>query len=343
MPNCPNRRHFIRTGSLAAAGLALTPLLSCKTSQAAPLSWRPKSPLPYQLQEVYCAVLAKRIHVAGGFLVKDGKVRISTHHIVYDPTVNSWKELAALPEARHHLQLVAYRDQLYGFAGFEMRTSGNMWIMHQQTWAYDPIADEWSTKTAAPKKHAETVAGNLSGRIHIVGGRTSGGTSNGTYGDHQDTNQHLVYDPGSDSWTSAAPALTARNSAAGAVIDDQLYVVGGRTVADGNLANLEVYDPREDKWRSAAPMPQGQGGLAAAAVKGKLYAFGGEYFDDGGGVYPQTWQYEPKKDRWSAITLMLTPRHGLAGTAIGDSIYAMAGAKRASLAETSNVLETLSL
>ena len=90
-------------------------------------------------------------------------------------------------------------------------------------------------------------------------------------------------------------------------------------------------------------MPQAQGGLAAAVVKGKLYAFGGEYFNDGGGVYPQTWCYNPKKDQWVPLGPMLTPRHGLAGIAVGNTIYAIAGAKKASLGETSNLLEALSL
>jgi N-acetylneuraminic acid mutarotase len=90
-------------------------------------------------------------------------------------------------------------------------------------------------------------------------------------------------------------------------------------------------------------MPKAQGGLAAAVVKGKLYAFGGEYFNDGGGVYQQTWHYDPKKDQWSSIGPMLTPRHGLAGVAIDDTIYAVAGAKKASLGETSDTLEALLL
>jgi hypothetical protein len=90
---------------------------------------------------------------------------------------------------------------------------------------------------------------------------------------------------------------TARNSAASVVIGDNWHIVGGRTVSGGNTPAHDVYDANEDRWRPAAPMPQGQGGLAAAALGGKLYAFGGEYFDNGGGVYPESWAYEPTTDR----------------------------------------------
>lgn len=338
-----SRRHFIKNTSLALAGLSLGTTTSCKTSRLSQANWEPKANLPFQLQEIYCAALNGKIHTAGGFLVDDGQVSVSTHHLAYDPRQDQWSEMGQLPAARHHLQMVAHGDQLYGFAGFEMPSRDRMWVMHQQTWLYDSPSKNWILRKPAPEKHAETVAASMGERIHIVGGRTPSGSANAAYRDHQDTNHHLAYYPGSDSWEKAAPAPTARNSAAGAAIDGLLYVVGGRTVGGGNLPNLEIYDPQEDKWQTAAPMPEAQGGLAAAAVKGKLYAFGGEYFNNGGGVYPQTWCYDPKKDQWTTLGPMLTPRHGLAGVAMENTIYAIAGAKKASLEETSNILEALRL
>lgn len=137
----------------------------------------------------------------------------------------------------------------------------------------------------------------------------------------------------------AAPCLTARNSAAGAVIDGRLHIVGGRSVAGGNTAAHEVYDPAEDRWRTAAPMPQAQGGLAAAELGGKLYAFGGEYFNDGGGVYPEAWVYDPQTDDWAAIDPMPHPRHGLGAVALDGAIHVIGGALKASGVETSARVE----
>lgn len=339
----PTRRNFIKNTSLVATGLSLSPILSCKTKTVASLAWQPRANLPYQLQEVYCAILDGKIHLAGGFMVQEGQVSVSDHHLLYDSQRDQWVEASTLPAPRHHLQMITQDGRLYGMGGFEARGGQDNWLMRDQTWLFDPREQRWLERRPAPTPHGESVAANLEGFIHLVGGRRPKGTANARYQDHVDSDSHLVYNPANDSWSTAAPAPTARNSAAGAVIDGQLYVVGGRTVAGGNLATLEIYDPTEDQWRSAAPMPQAQGGLAAAAVEGKLYAFGGEYFNDGGGVYPQTWCYDPKKDQWSAVAPMLTPRHGLAGVAIDDTIYAIAGAKRASLGETSNLLEVLQL
>lgn len=338
-----SRRHFIRNLSLAAAGLPLGTVFSCKSTALTKASWRPKAQLPYQLQEIYCATLAKKIHVAGGFLVENGQVNVSDHHLIYDPQQDQWAEASQLPAARHHLQLVASGGKLYGMGGFASKEGQDNWIMHQQTWRYEPNEQQWSVHSPAPEPHGESVAACLGDFIHIVGGRRPKGGDNSRYQDHKDSKSHLVYHPDVDKWSHAAPAPTARNSAAGAVIDRLLYVVGGRTVNGGNSPNLEIYDPSEDKWRSAAPMPQGQGGLAAATVNGNLYAFGGEYFNEGGGVYAKTWKYRPKKDQWSTIAPMLTPRHGLAGSAIGPTIFAIGGAKQASLAQTSNLLEAIRL
>lgn len=73
-------------------------------------------------------------------------------------------------------------------------------------------------------------------------------------------------------------------------------------------------------------MPQGQGGLAAASVGGKLYAFGGEYFNNGGGVYAESWEYDPATDNWNALPDMPHPRHGLGAVSVGDEIYVIGGA-----------------
>lgn len=331
------RRKFIRTTTMATMLLASKPPIWAWPSGTP--KWKTGASLPVRVQEIYCAVLNGRIHTAGGFIFSDYTSGVSNLHLTYDPLKDQWSSLKEIPSARHHLQLASFKGKLYGLGGFASAGPNSGWIMQAQTWSYDPVADQWTPRAPAPEPHGETVAAAIDNRIHIVGGRRPQGTSNAGWNDHTDTAGHLVYMPDEDRWTKAAPAPTARNSAAAAVINNLLYVAGGRTVAGGNKKTLEVYDPREDRWRKATPMPQAQGGLAAAAVRGRLYAFGGEYFDNGGGVFAQCWEYDPEKDEWTSGQDMLTPRHGLAGASIGDTIYAIAGAKKAGGNETSNILE----
>src|SRR5690606_27922672 len=179
----------------------------------------------------------------------------------------------------------------------------------------------------------------------VVGGRRPKASANLAYGDHEDVTRHLVYDPAANSWRNAAPALTARHSASGGVINGLWHVVGGRSVAAGATDAHEVYDPKEDRWRSAAPMPKGSGagGNAAGVLANKLYLFGGEYFDNGGRVHPEAWQYDPATDAWTSRPPMPTPRHGLGAIVIDRSIYLVGGAKKPGGSETSDAVESFTL
>ena len=198
----------------------------------------------------------------------------------------------------------------------------------------------WTEAPTLPAPCAEAVVGVLGdGALHLAGGRTPKGEANANWNDHIDTDHHFVLTSLDGQWETAAPCLTKRNSAAGDVINGNLHVVGGRTVGGGNVATHEVYDHTEDRWRNAAPMPQAQGGLAAAAVNGKLYAFGGEFFDNGGGVYPESWVYDPATDTWSALPDMPNPRHGLGAVALNGKIYVIGGALQASGDDTSNIVD----
>lgn len=333
-----DRRTFLKNTALT--GIFLTTFDNLFAYNELSEDWTPEASLPINVQEIYCAVLNNKIHMAGGFVFSPGTTGVSDKHLVYDPVKDTWTQLSMLPQPRHHLQLAAHNNKLYGMGGFLAGSADATWQMQDQTWIWDPTTGNWTEGVKAPALHGETVAATLGDRIHIVGGRQPKGSSNATWNDHTDTNHHLIYVPAEDRWEEGAPAPTSRNSAAGAVINGQLYVTGGRTVAGGNVNSLEVYDPNEDQWRTAAPMPQAQGGLAAASANGKLYAFGGEYFDNGGGVYPECWVYDPNKDGWTKGPDMLTPRHGLAGASIGNTIYAIAGAKKAGGNETSNILES---
>jgi N-acetylneuraminic acid mutarotase len=144
------------------------------------------------------------------------------------------------------------------------------------------------------------------------------------------------FDPATLEVSAGPEAPTARNSAAGAVLGDMLYVVGGRRVAGGNRAEAEVFDPATGSWEERSPLPEAQGGIAAAALGGRLYVFGGEFFGpDGSGVHERSWVYDPATDSWQEIAPMPVPRHGLGAVTVGDAIYVVAGAAEAGGAATS--------
>lgn len=335
-----------RRTALIAAGASLA---GCAGAQPAPEakggSWTSHPPLPFTVQEIYPTLHRGRIHVVGGLLGEGGRVvGVSDRHIAYDPATGASTSLAALPAMRHHPQAVDVKGKLYLLGGFGTNPGAVNWIMSTDTLLYDDSANTWSSLAPAPAPHAESVATAIDARVHIIGGRTPKGQANLAYGDHADTDRHLVYDTASNTWSIAAPALSARNSAAGAMINGLWHVVGGRGVESGPNDAHEVYDPREDKWRTAAPMPAGSGagGNAAGVIRGQLYVFGGEYFHDGGKVHAEVWRYDARTDDWRPAPPMPTPRHGLGGITIGDAIWLVGGARKPSGSDTSDIVESLS-
>ena len=303
-------------------------------------AWSSSTSLPLAVQEIYPALHANRVHQAGGFIATNGRISGPTDkHFSWQPGDEIWREEIPLPTKRHHPQLISFKGQLLALAGFESRDAQSVWIMQNSGWALSSEG-EWINAPNLPAPCGEAVLGITSdGHLHLAGGRTPTGLANAGWQDHGDTDHHFVLSGIGEKWERAAPCLSKRNSAAGDIINGALHIVGGRQVGGGNVTTHEVYDSQEDRWREAAPMPQAQGGLAAAALGGKLYAFGGEYFDNGGGVYPESWVYDPKTYSWESLPDMPSPRHGLGAVTLGADIYVIGGAKQASGVDTSPIVE----
>jgi len=333
------------TAALSFGCRAQTPLTAPQSQKGERLSgWQPSAALPLAVQEIYPALHKGRIHQVGGFIATNGRISGPTErHFSWQAGEEMWREEVPLPIARHHPQLISFKGQLLALAGFESRSAQSVWIMQKSGWSLNSDG-EWENTPELPAPCGEAVMGIAGdGMLHLAGGRTPIGTANNGWQDHGDTDHHFVlYDLGGK-WERVAPCLSKRNSAAGDIIDGAFHIVGGRQVGGGNVSTHEVYDHKEDRWRGAAPMPQAQGGLAAAALGGKLYAFGGEYFDNGGGVYPESWVYDPRTDSWESLPDMLTPRHGLGAVTLGGKVYVIGGAKQASGVETSEIVESFTL
>ena len=303
--------------------------------------WERRAAIPYRVQEIYPTLHQGRIYLAGGLTpdVPGNPLGLSDRLYIYDSLTDRWEQGPSLPEPRHHPYLVSSGERLFSIGGFVAAAEGGIWKASRDILLLDESLDRWTKVAELIHPQSETVAAFIDGKIYIVTGRQPGGTRNAEWQDQIDIASMQVFDPTSYEVTAGPAAPTARNSAAGAVVDGKLYVVGGRTVVGGNEAVAEVFDPVVSEWRALAPMPNAQGGIAAASSGGKLYVFGGEFFGPGGsGVHEESWVYDPASDAWSSITPMPQPRHGLGAVTIGDAIYVVGGALQASGSGTSDLL-----
>ena len=229
---------------------------AAKGAESLPAGWSMGDALPFPVQEIYPCLHDGAIHLAGGFVAENGRITGPTaaHH-PWRPDGRGWRQEAPLPVARHHPHLVSYAGALYAIGGFQSSSPGGMWEMQGTGWRLNAAAGRWETAPALPRPCAEAVVlADTAGTLHLMGGRSPSGEANAAWTDQADQTHHFVLTSPGGRWQKAAPCLSARNSAAGAMIGGNLHVVGGRSVAGGNTAAHEVYDTREDRWRQAAPM-----------------------------------------------------------------------------------------
>jgi N-acetylneuraminic acid mutarotase len=356
MKNLDRRSVLAGSGALLSTvmfGAGPGPLSGATAHDAGPTgAWTPLSDMPFPVQEIYPAPFWKasqaasslkpkpyNIIVNAGGLTPDGPNNVTDNVTFYDPLYDAWGYGEPLPEPRHHLALVNNNGYLYGIGGFARDERGG-WQMRSDCWRLGAINEPWINMRPLPHPQAEAACASLGGFIHVAGGRAPAGSLNRDWGNHIDTDEHWLYDAAGDGWFSLAPLPTPRNSTAASVVNRALYVIGGRTVNDGNTSVVEVYDPQSDRWERARPMPKAQAGLAAAVMGGNIYVFGGEFFSPRpGGVFAEAWEYNPDTDQWRAVAAMPRPRHGLGAVTLDNAIYVMGGGAKASGNDTSAALD----
>ena len=100
-------------------------------------------------------------------------------------------------------------------------------------------------------------------------------------------------------WATHTDMSTAMSLMATAVVNDNIYVMGGQNATSCNTT-VQVYNTTSDTWSSASPMPgcryEGDG---AGVVNGKIYVPGGWNIPD---ALPETnlYIYDPSTDNWTS-------------------------------------------
>lgn len=217
-------------------------------------TWATKASMPTARSNFGIAVVDNKIYVIGGG---------SAINEVYDPETDIWETKASMNIARTGLSASVVAGKIYVIGGNRGKPSyGEV----PATGVYDPATDTWSTAKQIPiavTAHASAVVDN---KIYIIGGsleltrnqifdpktntwRTGAslpvGVDCATAGvitdssgkqkicviggkkdlDAVDFNQ--IYDPESDTWSTGASMPTGRLSLGSAVINNNLYAIGG--------------------------------------------------------------------------------------------------------------------
>lgn len=107
-----------------------------------------------------------------------------------------------------------------------------------------------------------------------------------------------------------------------AVLDDELYVIGGRDARREVVDQVVRYDATADRWAEAPSLREPRYGAAAVALSGRIYVIGGR---DEENVLETVEVYDPVEARWTSGPELEDPREGHAAVVLGGRIYVLGG------------------
>ena len=193
---------------------------------------------------------------------------------------------------------------------------------------YDPNADTWklaASMTYPRESHTATLLAN--GKVLVAGGFVQDPTSAGRSGT---TALAEIYDPATDTWTSAGSMSTHRAHHTATLLGSgKVLVVGGLDqggVGYGYTISAETYDPATNTWTPvAAPLTLARSSHTATLLNnGKVLVAGGTTAGSPG-TLASVEIYDPTSNVWTTGPSMASARYSHTATLLNDGRVLVAG------------------
>lgn len=250
------------------------------------------------------AVLDGEIYVAGGTGILGP---IATFE-VYDPKVDHWRPLPALPSGRQQFGMAAFDGRVVVTGGFEADAPS---AESAEMWVYDPRASQWVLGSPMPGGRAGHALVAAENKLYVIGGMG------------KNAERIFVYDLKSRSWSVAPFRLPVPRAGLAAVwLNGRIYVAGGGT--GQGAARLDILDVKSGAWRRGAALPGGRNGLTMTVIGGRVHVAGGASIEDMR-TYDDHFAYDPARDVWARLPAMPTPRHSMASAQVDGRWYVIGG------------------
>lgn len=254
---------------------------------------------------------------------------------VYDPGTKTWTAKATVPLNINHFQAVALDNKIYVLSALTDGQYPNQANI-PSVYYYDIAKDKWATGGALPAERNRGAAGAAlyNGKLYLVAG-IQHGHSSGT------TNMFDEYDPSTGKWTALPDAPHIRDHCTAAVVNDKLYVAGGRNTSyhepdnfmsffKKTVLEVDCYDFKSGQWSAlAAKLPLGSGGGAMVNLNNILYYMGGERATETEANSPRDnvfWLDPAGGGEWKETSHLKEARNGMSAAVIGNNIYVFGGA-----------------
>ena len=198
-------------------------------------TWTTKSPMPTARGFHSANVVDGKIYVFGGSPGAPARASILAVEM-YDPATDTWAQKSDMPWSLRTGIRAGFSSvvdgKIYAFGGY-----GGSGIVDE----YDPATDTWTAKSDMPTARHALSTSVVDGKIYAIGGYVPGVPG------HPGLATVDIYDPATDTWTTAPDMPTGRFGPRTSVVDGKIYVIGGEEYWIGSASRtVEVYEPEKD-------------------------------------------------------------------------------------------------
>ncbi len=244
---------------------------------------------------------------------------------IFNPKNNTWTQGVKPPLELHHFEGVSYKKNIYVVGAFTGRYPkeapvGNAYIYHTKK-------DYWTKAFEVPKdrQRGSAMVKIYKNKLYMVCG-----IKVGHWEGH--VNWFDVYDFKTKKWAKLPDAPRARDHATSVIVNDKLYLLGGRRssgkinkVFHLTVPEVDVFDFKTKKWATLKqPVPTQRAGCMALAYKNKIIFAGGESIGQKL-AHNEVECYDTKTETWSTLKPLNRGRHGSQLVLYKNKIYTASG------------------
>lgn len=298
------------------------PHAKAQSSTGTQNTWTALASMPTARGGLGVANVNGRIYAIGGF---NGNSPLSVNE-EYTPAANEWTTKSPMPTARSNFAVAVYNGEIYCIGGTIGGVNSNEFVGNNEV--YNPATDTWQTAASMPTPRADLSANVVDGKIYVSGGMAYSSTSPF----YAQTNITEVYDPSTNSWSTAAAMPIPVYGYASAVINGEIYVIGGSgnagtSGAGGFVNSNEVYNPKTNTWSLASNLPSEATFAAAVTTEGfmapsLIYLIGGL---NANGFSNSVQVYNSSSNSWRNGASMPEALAYLGFVDVNDVLYAIGG------------------
>jgi N-acetylneuraminic acid mutarotase len=245
----------------------------------------------------------------------------------FDVKTKAWTKHVDTPLEMHHFQAITYNNEVWVVSAF---TGGyphetpipNIYIFNLEK-------NEWRVGPEIPADRRRGAAGVVvyKNKVYSVCGIQDG---------HWDGHVGWLdeYDPKTNQWKKLPDAPHMRDHVHAVVMDDKIYVAGGRrsTAKIGQVLNLtepavDVFDFKTNRWTTLPEsnnLPTRRAGAASVVLGKNMFVIGGES-DSQVPAHNEVEVFNTKTSKWETYAPLSTGRHGTGAVQISGKIYIVAG------------------